>query len=214
MTSLLPDGGDDNTPICVSSSRRISPSHVLSLHQVNTMEAQQNEPLLLQLIRHSLSTFPVLELAIEQGMGGPQAREKQSWMASVVHDFLVENQYSVADEELSEYIEEILNNEFDTIVEDSSVSLLARRICHYCSLQIGNSIEEMTSILVSFERTKPVIPVRPEPAPQAEHVPSLIPIASTTSTIHGDTMDVDDKGNATGEDGWTVVQRGRSRRNQ
>ncbi|XP_071815433.1 pre-rRNA-processing protein TSR2 homolog [Apostichopus japonicus] len=69
-----------------------------------------------------------LQLAVQNGCGGPHAKEKAEWMVGAVFDWFMEND-GIYPDELEEFIADILNNEFDTIAEDGSVNEIAQRIC-------------------------------------------------------------------------------------
>ena len=72
-----------------------------------------------------LASWPVLQIAVEQGWGGPHGAEKRRWLASVIVDAF-EQQVSLPD---AIYVEQmllqIMEDEFDTVVEDSSTEAVA-----------------------------------------------------------------------------------------
>ena len=85
-----------------------------------------------------LSSWPVLRIAIEQGWGGPHGLEKRRWLASVIVDAF-EQQVPPPD---APYVEEmllqIMEDEFDTAVEDSSTEILADDVVElWNQIQIG-----------------------------------------------------------------------------
>ena len=159
------------------------------------------------LVKVSLSEWPTLQLAMEQGMGGPQAKEKEEWMATVLTEFFTSNVGSSL-EELSDYIEDIMDNEFDTVIHDSSSDLLAARLFRFYQMVKDGKFEEVNEVLrVKLEQME-------EKRKKAEQVPQLVnnptnPSQSTatssqnqdqtrSSSPHGSQgMEVDD--------GWTVV---------
>ena len=86
-------------------------------------------------------------------MGGPQAREKEQWMGQVINDFCVDNKYQPESGELLDYVEEILDNEFDTIVEDNSLRIFCRKVCTYCTMVTeGKEAELKVLIEASISR--------------------------------------------------------------
>jgi pre-rRNA-processing protein TSR2 len=70
-----------------------------------------------------LAVWPVLRVAIESSWGGPESKQKRSWMAGEVIDAF-ENASSPSSEPDETYIEEMLlqmiADEFDCMVEDLS----------------------------------------------------------------------------------------------
>jgi pre-rRNA-processing protein TSR2 len=150
-------------------------------------------------MRHSLSEWPALQIAIEQGMGGADAPQKQTWMAQVIYDFLLLNKHVVDEDELHDYISDIMDNEFDTIVDDGSMSLLTRRIAFYCKLQLESKESELLKILEKKRNEKPAV------APQIQPELPSVPSATTATTADSGDKNADD-------DEWTVVSRKSNRR--
>jgi pre-rRNA-processing protein TSR2 len=70
-----------------------------------------------------LAIWPVLRVAVESSWGGPESKQKRSWMAGEVIDAF-ENTSSTSSEPDETYIEEMLlqmiADEFDCMVEDLS----------------------------------------------------------------------------------------------
>ena len=75
-----------------------------------------------------LSLWPALRIAVQNGWGGPDSTQKPTWMASVIVDTF-EDQSAPPD---AEYIEEmllqIMDDEFETVVEDESAESVATDI--------------------------------------------------------------------------------------
>lgn len=68
-------------------------------------------------VDYILTEWPSLNLAIENGMGGNQAKEKREWMCKTIAEAVIKDK----DIDLEDYIAEILNQEFDTVIEDGSL---------------------------------------------------------------------------------------------
>lgn len=75
-------------------------------------------------VRYILMEWPSLNFAIENGMGGRQAREIREWMCKTVSDTILRGQ----DIDLEDFIAEIINQEFDTLIEDGSLEYNAKWI--------------------------------------------------------------------------------------
>lgn len=179
----------------------------------NMDQDHSQEPVLLQLLHHSLSEWPALQLAIDQGMGGTNAREKQVWMGQVVYDFLLENKHVVDPDELYDYIADMMDNEFDTIVDDGSMSFLTRRISYFCKLVLENNEGELRTIL-DKKRTSSSSKSNSEVKPQPRNVNETPPqsTSNATSTDPVDQMVVDEKVDNDPDDGWTVVGKKHSKK--
>ena len=160
-------------------------------------------PLLLQLLRLSLAEWPALQLAIEQGMGGTDARDKETWMAQVIFDFLQQNKHVVDEDELYDYIADMMDNEFDTIVDDGSMTMLIRRISVYCKLHLDGKEAELQAILSRKSEQVKTINASAKP-------PVASPIASPSAGVESSTRDDMSLDPATEEpptDEWTLVTR-------
>lgn len=68
-------------------------------------------------VKYVIKEWPSLNLAIENGMGGPQAEQKRDWMCQVVIESLMKEK----DIDVDEFLGEIINQEFDTLIEDGSL---------------------------------------------------------------------------------------------
>lgn len=68
-------------------------------------------------VKYILTEWPSLNLAIENGMGGPQAQQKQAWMCDHIAEIFIKNK----DIDLEDYLAELVNQEFDTLIEDGSL---------------------------------------------------------------------------------------------
>lgn len=68
-------------------------------------------------VKYILTEWPSLTLAMENGMGGAQAEQKQAWMCEHIAEMYLKNK----DIDLEDYLAEMVNQEFDTIVEDGSL---------------------------------------------------------------------------------------------
>ncbi|XP_076336537.1 pre-rRNA-processing protein TSR2 homolog isoform X2 [Tachypleus tridentatus] len=80
-------------------------------------------------VRTVFTNWTALQLAIQHGMGGPYAREKERWLADVAVQYFHDN--DLQPDEVEEFIGEILNNEFDTIADDGSVEEISRKLCQF-----------------------------------------------------------------------------------
>ncbi|XP_056218627.1 pre-rRNA-processing protein TSR2 homolog [Falco biarmicus] len=74
-----------------------------------------------------LSGWAALQLAVAQGFGGPQGPEKAAWLAGALQDFFAQNA-ELQEEEVEEFLAEVMDNEFDTAVEDGSLQQVSREL--------------------------------------------------------------------------------------
>ncbi|PKK17097.1 hypothetical protein A306_00014891, partial [Columba livia] len=96
--------------------------------------------------------WPLPQLAVAQGFGGPQSPEKAAWLAGALQDFFTQNA-DLEEEEVEEFLAEVMDNEFDTAVEDGSLQ------------QVGS---QYTPVWTSMDQYTPVPSQTP---PSTTHLP-------------------------------------------
>jgi len=87
-----------------------------------------------------LAIWSVLRIAIEHGWGGPHGVEKRRWLASVIVDAFEEQLPPPDAIYVEEMLLQVMADEFETVVEDSSVEIVANDIVRlwdevHCGMQ-------------------------------------------------------------------------------
>lgn len=77
-----------------------------------------------QAVRYILTEWPSLQLAIDQGQGGAQANAKRDWICQTIAQLMIDGK----DIDLEDYLGEMINQEFDTLIEDGSLEYNAKWI--------------------------------------------------------------------------------------
>ncbi|VDP39359.1 unnamed protein product [Soboliphyme baturini] len=80
------------------------------------------------IVRSTFDTWKVLRYAAANHLGGDVTEAKLEWMVDTVAAFIT-SQTNVSESQVEAYIEEILDNEFDLLVEDGSGAVVARCLC-------------------------------------------------------------------------------------
>lgn len=94
-------------------------------------------------VKYVLTEWPSLNFAIENGMGGRESQEKRAWMCEHIAEVMIKGR----DIDLEDYLAEILNQEFDTLVEDGSLEYNAKWIEKFFKdCQQGKEQEVLASI--------------------------------------------------------------------
>ncbi|XP_032873030.1 pre-rRNA-processing protein TSR2 homolog [Amblyraja radiata] len=75
----------------------------------------------------TLGSWPALQIALENGFGGVYGQQKADWMVTAVERYFLDNA-DLDRVEVEELLAELLDNEFDTVVEDGSVLEVAEEI--------------------------------------------------------------------------------------
>lgn len=101
-------------------------------------------------VHYIFTEWPALDLAIENGMGGSQAKEKRDWMCRAVADVLLKEK----DIDLEDYIGEMINQEFDTLIEDGSLEYNIKWIHKFYKDCLQGKEQEVTDSIDQASRKK------------------------------------------------------------
>jgi pre-rRNA-processing protein TSR2 len=72
-----------------------------------------------------LAIWPALRIAVEQGWGGPDGVQKRRWLASVIVDAFEEQHPTPDVTYIEETLLQVMEDEFETSLEDSSAEVVA-----------------------------------------------------------------------------------------
>ncbi|XP_052214011.1 pre-rRNA-processing protein TSR2 homolog isoform X2 [Dreissena polymorpha] len=88
-----------------------------------------------------LGNWPVLKLAVTHGFGGADSQAKAEWLVGAIYQWFTENA-NIETYELEDFLEDVLNTEFDTIADDGSLPEVAKMICGcYKLCQHGDDVQ-------------------------------------------------------------------------
>lgn len=186
-------------------------------------------------IREALENWAVLQIAVDSGFGGAYSQQKAEWMVGAVAEYFHSNadleQYEVED-----FLSELMNNEFDTLVEDGSLPEVAQQLCTFHRQCQRGEVAAIQERLAQLRQRKTHVRVsavqgqtpgqeeddseeeeeddEEEQAMDCEEPPILVHVSSpeVTSSGHPEaTPQVDttatDFHEEEAADGWTVVRR-------
>ncbi|KAM9351130.1 pre-rRNA-processing protein TSR2 homolog isoform 2-T2 [Symphorus nematophorus] len=71
-------------------------------------------------VRAVLHTWPVLQIAVDNGFGGVYGQQKADWMVDVVQQYFHDNA-DLQQFEVEDFIAQLMDQEFDTVVDDGSL---------------------------------------------------------------------------------------------
>lgn len=75
-----------------------------------------------------LALWPALRIAVQNSWGGPDSTQKRTWIASVIVDTFEEQNTPPDAEYIEEMLLQIMDDEFETVIEDESVESVAKDI--------------------------------------------------------------------------------------
>ncbi|XP_054374203.1 pre-rRNA-processing protein TSR2 homolog isoform X2 [Molothrus ater] len=164
-------------------------------------------------------------LAVAQGFGGPQGPEKAAWLSSALLDFFTQNA-DLEQEEVEDFLAEVMDNEFDTVVEDGSLQQVSRELVTLFARARGGDVGGVGAALGALARRGPALAAalataRPGGDPQSP--PGTPPTAPRSPRERREEEEEEEESGEEEEeamecgtppppsDGWTVVQRRRRR---
>ncbi|KAK9500344.1 hypothetical protein O3M35_001625 [Rhynocoris fuscipes] len=138
-----------------------------------------------------------LKMSIEHGMGGNNysVSEKLLNMINIIMDNLNSTNYSW--ENISDNLDDIMDNEFNTLLEDNSSDEVAKVICELYLLWKNGDQENINIRLNKFQEKTPLqnkYQMLPPPVPQQRN--------NIESDTAGNTYEVEEMP----DDGWTEVK--------
>ncbi|XP_076860159.1 pre-rRNA-processing protein TSR2 homolog [Brachyhypopomus gauderio] len=79
-------------------------------------------------VRAVLETWPVLQIAVDNGFGGAHSQQKAEWMVDAVQQYFYDND-DLQPAEVEDFLSDLMNNEFDTLIDDGSLPQVAQKVC-------------------------------------------------------------------------------------
>ncbi|OJD14640.1 hypothetical protein AJ78_05037 [Emergomyces pasteurianus Ep9510] len=74
-----------------------------------------------------LNSWPALNLAVQNFWGGPTSSDKRDWLCGAISDLFVDRPETDA-EDIEDVLIQVMNDEFDVVVDDESAGDIAHRI--------------------------------------------------------------------------------------
>ncbi|KAM9510737.1 pre-rRNA-processing protein TSR2 homolog [Guaruba guarouba] len=165
-------------------------------------------------VRAVLSGWAALQLAVAQGFGGPQSPEKAAWLVGALLEFLSQNP-ELAEDEVEDFLAEVMDNEFDTAVEDGSLRQVSRELLSVFTRVREGDVGGVGEALAALARRGPALAsalanARPghAPDPAPGHAPDPAPQSPGSSSEEEEEAMECGTPPAT-PDGWTLVRRRR-----
>ncbi|XP_028848548.1 pre-rRNA-processing protein TSR2 homolog [Denticeps clupeoides] len=168
-------------------------------------------------VKAVLEAWPVLQIAVDNGFGGVYSQQKADWMVDAVQQYFSDNDH-LQQYEVEDFVSELMNNEFDTVVDDGSLPEVAQQVCQIFKKCQEGLLEEVKGQVSHLQKKRGSVRAKATPAPS--------PAVEADSEEEGaESMECD--GAAEGpftsqapreqnphtapseeaEDGWTVVRR-------
>ncbi|KAI1892993.1 hypothetical protein AGOR_G00139220 [Albula goreensis] len=174
-------------------------------------------------VKAVLETWPVLQIAVDNGFGGVYSQQKAEWMVDAVQQYFHQNA-NLEQYEVEDFLADLMNNEFDTVVDDGSLSQVALQVCqlfNQCQQgklsEVKGQISQLSQKKVSgrAKATQMQTPADQEDEDESEEEEDAVEAMECEGTTERKPSSMPPKEqDATpspsgdmDEDGWTVVRR-------
>lgn len=158
----------------------------------------EEETLFKKSVETVLKNWTGLQLAVCHG--GSHSAQVAEWMVGAVVQWFEENK-NLEQSEVAEFLETILNQELDVLVQDESTFHVSKLICEFHQLCAQSQKEQVLEKLRQLPQSCDLSSCKVQQEEDEEE--SEPENASTTSNGQQQTMEVD----SVDPDGWTVVSR-------
>ncbi|XP_014669544.1 PREDICTED: pre-rRNA-processing protein TSR2 homolog isoform X2 [Priapulus caudatus] len=135
--------------------------------------------------------WAALQLAVEQGFGGVHSQQKEIWFCEVIYQFFQDNA-GLDPLEVEDFISELMNNEFETMVEDGSLQHIAKVLCQYFNLCAQGKTTEVVNEL--------------EKIPDRNKVREVVTMSAATANAENEQSDDSDESGASDDNRTTQIE--------
>jgi pre-rRNA-processing protein TSR2 len=155
---------------------------------------------ILPIIRSVFSRWTALQLAVTHSMGGPESETKYEAFIEVFGEYLTRTirSSSAIENEIQEYLDEVLDEEFNTVLDDGSSLELAKLFIRYIHLILQGKLNEIEQELQFQQST--IVPIQMSIRNENDDSSSSSSSSEEEDKPKKQSMDID-------EDGWTTVHR-------
>ncbi|TKS65463.1 Pre-rRNA-processing protein TSR2 -like protein [Collichthys lucidus] len=158
--------------------------------------------LLTEGVRAVLNTWPVLQIAVDNGFGGVYGQQKADWMVDVVQQYFHDNA-DLQQFEVEDFIAQLMDQEFDTVVDDGSLPQVFSQWQQGALQELKLTISSLTQ--KAGQRAKVTAPPTASDDDSDDETQVMESESSSPSVSR---MDADPCPHSQDEnDGWTVVRK-------
>ncbi|KAL4750841.1 hypothetical protein BDW72DRAFT_107761 [Aspergillus terricola var. indicus] len=114
--------------------------------------AQQTASSYLDLgITLAINAWPALTLAVTSSWGGPTSADKRDWLCGAISDMIADRPETDA-EDLEDVLIQVMNDEFDVVVDDESAGEVADRIMEIRKMVENGEFDGVRQMWEEWER--------------------------------------------------------------
>jgi pre-rRNA-processing protein TSR2 len=98
----------------------------------------------------ALHAWPALTLAVQSSWGGPASSDKRDWFCGAISDLFATRPETDA-EDVEDVLIQVMNDEFDVVVDDGSAGDVAVKICEIRELCARGEYGEVQAMWVAWK---------------------------------------------------------------
>jgi pre-rRNA-processing protein TSR2 len=99
----------------------------------------------------ALDNWPALTLAVQSNWGGPTSDDKRAWLCGAISEMLAERPETDA-EDLEDVLIQVMNDEFDVVIDDESAAAVAVQIMDMKQHTIRGEFTEIQEMWEAYQR--------------------------------------------------------------
>ncbi|XP_074537697.1 pre-rRNA-processing protein TSR2 homolog [Halichoeres trimaculatus] len=159
-------------------------------------------------VRAVLHTWPVLQIAVDNGFGGVYGEQKADWLVDVVQQYFHDNS-NLQQYEVEDFIAQLMDQEFNTVVDDGSLPEVSLSLQQMFSQWQKGALQQLQHTIDTLNQKKGQRAKVNAPASQSDD----------DSDDNTQEMECESSGPSVSrkeapppqeeEDGWTVVRKRR-----
>ncbi|XP_077415603.1 pre-rRNA-processing protein TSR2 homolog isoform X2 [Vanacampus margaritifer] len=100
-------------------------------------------------VRAALQTWPVLQIAVDNGFGGVYGQEKADWLVDVVQQYFHDNA-NLKQYEVEDFISTLMDQEFHTVVDDGSLPQVCVQLMQMFSQWQQGALQQLSLSIQSL----------------------------------------------------------------
>ncbi|KAM8830372.1 pre-rRNA-processing protein TSR2 homolog [Synchiropus picturatus] len=93
-------------------------------------------------VRVVLNSWPVLQIAVDNGFGGVYGQQKADWLVDVVQQYFHDNA-DLQSFEVEDFVAQLMDQEFDTVVDDGSLPQVSQQLMQMFSKYQQGALPEL-----------------------------------------------------------------------
>ncbi|KAL4955960.1 Pre-rRNA-processing protein TSR2-domain-containing protein [Aspergillus filifer] len=101
----------------------------------------------------AINAWPALSLAVTSNWGGPTSSDKRDWLCGAISEMIVDRPETDA-EDLEDVLIQVMNDEFDVVVDDESAGEVAVKIMEVRNMVERGEYEGVMAMWEEWERKK------------------------------------------------------------